>query len=538
MSRSRFWPNPVQYQLLSTCLLRDKSAAVAAWRGWKSRIDLDDLDFASFRIMSLVYRRLLELEIQDVDMGRIKGIYRFQWTKNKLAFRGKADLLQAFAAAGIETMLLKGAALSQMVYSDPSARTMHDLDFLVHLFDARKAMDLLRARGWVPQHFDPEAAIEYLHACSFLHPEFGEVDLHWHIMRSRCQVDRDERLWAAAIDCKFEDAPTKVLCPADLFLHACEHSLHNSSSSSLQWIVDACFILRHSRQPMDWNRLVEQTKRFRLTLPVRETLSYLHRHFDENIPEDVTVALANIPVPIADRIEFFLAGRPEKKQSDFVQKQGLALCHYLKLNEGRSLLEIVQKFPVYIRLSNHYRRGLGVVFWEFLVSLPVGLKRSLRTRAFRLHNLLRGKPTLPADSIARIEERYLKGFFPLEFAQASRFRWTSLEASIRLDIPAGSYDVLLEFLSIFPQEDLPARQLVFKINNQIIPATDISLKLGTFLNHGLIRIKLNGDHQYTEGNQILSCLIQGWTPSNGDSRSLGIPIASIWVLASNSTANR
>lgn len=531
MSQSRFWPNPVQYQLLGTCLLRDKSAAIAAWRGWKNRIDLDDLDYASFRIMSLVYRRLVELDIQDVDMGRIKGIYRFQWTKNKLAFRGKADLLQAFAEAGMETMLLKGSALSRTVYSDPSARTMHDMDFLVHLSDARKAMNLLRDRGWAPQHYDPETSIEYLHACSFLHPEFGEVDLHWHVMRSRCQSDRDERLWAAAIDCKFEDASTKVLCPADLFLHACEHSLHNSASSSLQWIVDACFILRHSRQPMDWNRLVEQTRSFRLTLPVRETLSYLQRHFDENIPKDVMKALTDMPALIADRIEYFLAGRPEKKQSDFIQKQGLALCHYLKLNEGRSLLEIIQKFPVYIRLSNHYRRGLGIVFWEFLISLPVGLKRSLRTLGFRLRNRLHSKAALPADSIARFEERHLKGFFPIEFAQGSRFRWTSPEVSIRLNMPAGSYQVVLEFLSVFPQHDLPNRQLVFKINDQVIPETDISLKLGTFFNHGMIRIGLNGDHQHAEGGQILSCSIKGWNPPNGDSRSLGIPIASIWVLA-------
>src|ERR1700761_491560 len=99
----RFFPDRCQLPLMQACLLRDDDAARAAWKTWKARVDLDDLDPASFRIMSLAYRRMIDLGIDDPDAGRIKGIYRYHWTRNQIAWRGKGRVLRELAELGIPT---------------------------------------------------------------------------------------------------------------------------------------------------------------------------------------------------------------------------------------------------------------------------------------------------------------------------------------------------------------------------------------------------------------------------------------------------
>ena len=57
--------------------------------------------------------------------------------------RGRLPALQSLAGAGIPTLLLKGAALAVASYPDPGSRTMEDVDILVPLEDADRALDAL-----------------------------------------------------------------------------------------------------------------------------------------------------------------------------------------------------------------------------------------------------------------------------------------------------------------------------------------------------------------------------------------------------------
>ena len=136
MSQRRFFPTPQQLLLLKFCLLTDPDQARRAWQAWRAQIDLDDLDPSCFRLMSLVYRRLVDLGIDDRDLARIKGLHRYHWTRNQLAWRGKDEVLRALEAQGTPTLLLKGAALSRTVYPEPTTRGMNDLDILVPVANA------------------------------------------------------------------------------------------------------------------------------------------------------------------------------------------------------------------------------------------------------------------------------------------------------------------------------------------------------------------------------------------------------------------
>lgn len=61
-----------------------------------------------------------------------------------------ADVNRAMAQAGVPFLVLKGAALAHLVYSDPRLRPMRDVDLLVRRADAGRALDVLRGCGFGP----------------------------------------------------------------------------------------------------------------------------------------------------------------------------------------------------------------------------------------------------------------------------------------------------------------------------------------------------------------------------------------------------
>jgi hypothetical protein len=71
--------------------------------------------------------------------------------------------LRALASAGVEAMLLKGAALAATVYPGFAARPMQDLDLLVRTDEAaRRAWRALLESGWTRE--DPRAAVDAFYA--------------------------------------------------------------------------------------------------------------------------------------------------------------------------------------------------------------------------------------------------------------------------------------------------------------------------------------------------------------------------------------
>jgi hypothetical protein len=519
---TRFWPNPVQQLLLDFCLHPDDDRAREAWGRWKKSVNLDDLDQASFRIMSLAYTRLVGLKMEDPELGRIKGIFRYQWTRNQIAFRGKAEVLRAFAAASIPTLLLKGAALCRTAYPDATARPMHDLDFLIPVTDAARGIQLLQEGGWRAQHRAPQAIIPFQHALSFLHDRAGELDLHWHVMRSQRGLQQDAGWWDAAVEHVFEGAPTRILCPADQFLHACEHALHHSPSSSLQWLVDACLIVRRFRSPGDWERLVEQTRAFDLALPVRRTLAYLGKHFGDEVPPAAQSGLSRIRVGWLARAEYFLAGRPGKKRENFVHRQAVLLGHYLRIMRGRPLREAAGTFPRYVLLLNHCDRPVEEVPWDLA---KVAIHRGFQCqRDLRLYWLQARSGSHPLVKTNLRDFHRPAMLYRREIISGQAFAWTKPEGSLALDLPRKDGVLIWEFPEFCQASDIRLRGADFALNGHPLPGA-----AGTWHRHS-VAFPVSRGWLRKNGRQTLSWSIAPLQPGTKDRRSLGLPAFRIWFL--------
>jgi hypothetical protein len=299
------WPTPEQELLLRACLLCDEEG-LNAYREWASRVDVEALDYGSFRMLPLLYRNLRRLGLETTVLDKFKGTYRQTHYQNKLAFHRVAALLNLLARAGIATLVLKGAALIPLYYGEAGVRPMADFDLVVRPEQALATIHLLQRSGWEREPGLPltPGFISVQYSWHFRLPAAAELDLHWYVFDQCCYPNADAESWESSVPVEIEGFPARTLNPADQLLHTCVHGAEWNPVPPLRWIADAMTILDRAAGQIDWQRLVRQTKERRLVPAVRDTLTYLQTRLDAPVPDAVLSDLRNAPVSLIERVEY------------------------------------------------------------------------------------------------------------------------------------------------------------------------------------------------------------------------------------------
>src|SRR3972149_871099 len=293
--RGNMFPTREQELLLRAALLQGESA-LQAWQNWKVHVNLEqELDMGSYRLLPLVYHNFRTPAVDDPWMSKLRGIYRKEWYKNQMLFHTIAEVLRLLHAAGIETMILKGAPLTLLYYQDYGLRPMRDFDVLVPTVKRGAAIEVLTQAGWNPLLRPLEkltdAVLDARHAWGFENAHQRQFDLHWHVLIQCLYPNSDDDFWAGAIPVQVADVPTRALNPTDQLLHVCVHGAAWNPVPPLRWIADAMVILNVSYSEVEWTRLIAQAKKRRLTFPLRHALTYLRDSFGAAIPSHVLMEM-------------------------------------------------------------------------------------------------------------------------------------------------------------------------------------------------------------------------------------------------------
>ncbi len=297
------WPSEEQ-RLLLVAALADGDRARAAWRGWRARVDVDEeFGWASLRLMPLVYRNLAALGVADPLMARLKGVYRRAWYETHLLLRRTHPAVAALREAKIEVLLLKGAPLVLEYYRHHALRPLSDVDVCVHRADVHRALAVLEALGWRPARPLTQDHVRFFHAVQCVHPDGGEIDLHWHVASETRSNDLDTAFWADTEPLEFEGVTVRQLAPTMLLLHIVVHGVRWNEETPIRWIPDALTVLGARGAAIDWERLLATARRGRLTYRLALGLDYLVRHFDAPVPAWVAEALARTRVSFPERLE-------------------------------------------------------------------------------------------------------------------------------------------------------------------------------------------------------------------------------------------
>ena len=352
-----------QERLLQAALLAGPTA-LNAWEHWKASTDLDGyLDNESFRLLPLLYKNLLRHEVVDPFMYKLKGIYRLAWYKNKTRFHDIKEVLHTFHEAGIQTLLLQGAALTLLYYKDNGVRPIADVDILVPITKARLASELLKRSGWIPTTNVIEAYLRYQHTLSFTDKFGREIDLHWHVLPECCQEDADIDFWEDAVSLSIDNVPTYALNPTDTLLHLIVHGGKWNPESPIRWIADAMTVLNSANTEIDWLRLINQAQKRRIGFELKRGLKFLHDTFPSCISRAIMNDMNNVPVSLIERLEFrYKTSDGEMLENTLLGMLPFYLLKYLRRAKGIGAVRAVAEFPKYLQYCFQAKNMRGLFF--------------------------------------------------------------------------------------------------------------------------------------------------------------------------------
>lgn len=339
------WISSQQRLLLRAALLNGNDA-IHAWTAWVANANIDKIDLGSHRLLPLLYHNLCLQGIAHPFMNTLKGIHRYYWYKNQIMFRNIGTLMSSLDKTGIKTMMLKGAALNLLYYKNIALRPMNDFDVLVPQEQTLEAISLLNKINFTSVTYS-EKDFTGIHAIPFVDGGGFRVDLHWHVISTCLEKDADNDFWADAIPVHINDVSTRALNPTDELLHVCAHRGISWSPSNLWWVPDALIILDKS-PGIDWQRFLLNVRKFHLSLPLRETLTYIVEEFNAPIPEEVLKSILNERTTIGKRLEHKARTTPKALRGPFLEFWK-HFSNYKRLSGKSNLTTLLIGFPDYLR---------------------------------------------------------------------------------------------------------------------------------------------------------------------------------------------
>jgi hypothetical protein len=349
------WPDETQELLLRTALL-PPAASAAAWAAARPRIDVHRLPGELHRLIPLLSKTLAAQGVDDPELPRLKGVYQFSWYRNQLLLADGAALVAALEAAGVRTMLLRGAAMALAHHRDVGVRPMNDLDLLVPPDQVGRGRQVAGAEGW--RTTPATEPLERREAAATLRNDEGRVvRLHWQPSRNvSLRGAAREALWRRSAAASVNRASTRVPSAADHVVLACIDGARANSGSTLRWITDAVLLMR--TPGLDWDVVVAEARRHHVSLLIGEALRYLVQALDADVPGDVLAELAATPTTARDR----LAHRLSLTTSRRVPSAAEVLGRFTRLTADLPLPGAVASAPAFLQvmLGVQRRRDLPV----------------------------------------------------------------------------------------------------------------------------------------------------------------------------------
>jgi len=248
--------------------------------------------------------------------ARCRAAYQKTGILNTLRFRELSDLLADLRSAGLETIVLKGAALIELIYGNPALRPMVDLDLLLHKHDISRAIELFAGRGYrVHGHeiaigstlaYENEVALrkETLYG--------WQIELHWGLFDSPYYQNHlpEDEWWRTSVDLTISGEPVLCLSPEWTLIHLCGHLTFHHHGEGLLWWHDLAVLLLMYGSRIDWDYAITQAQAADMVLPLKNILPRLEAEWGVPVAPEIAERLQGI-VPKPEEIEMnqVLAGR-------------------------------------------------------------------------------------------------------------------------------------------------------------------------------------------------------------------------------------
>jgi len=480
-------------------------------------VPFDAIDGAGFRILPLLYRRLRELGVEGKNMGRLKGISRYQWAQYELQIRAASEVVALLENAGIPTILLKGLALNGSVY-ERGERTTDDMDIFVARDRVQDAIQALTPHGWKSWYPHVEELLVASYSCPLWRPGRKPLDLHWNLFHGvPPDAEMEREIWDNARPFEIGGAQTRILRAEFQLLHTSEHGLIFDETPPFRWLVDAWQVISRQKSPINWSRLASGARRRGLSIQVTRTLEYLSDALGLPLPDDALQPFKGYRPTAEEKLEYTASVRNFSTRHGFLQTLPRYVFFYRRYRKA----DAYRGFLEYLRIRNHLSENLGSHVWEIAsmkaASVSFSIRRGLRPGRFFAR--LRGAWRI--RTIYGLSGRRLRGFYDLERFGKFVMRWTTPTAHIALRLPHR--DVRISIVLAHVRDwfgDLDSSMTV-QFNNRPISARALAFDEWTVSFTARRSSMMDADHQ------TITLVSTAWDRANNDPRALGVPVLAV-----------
>lgn len=218
-------------------------------------------------------------------MEKLRAVYLANTLRNIRIYHVLKRILAAFHEAGIPLIVLKGAHIAELVYRDIGARVMSDLDVLIHETDSERAHRAMTSLGFRRGELHGERPSEGHHFHYSGEKTNILVEVHWRLFSAFYPFRFDDDvIWKSAREASLKGSPAVILSPEDLLLHVSAHSSIHLFTAGLRDLCDISEIVRSSVDSLDWGRILDQARNWRIVNCVYLTLLLASRLLGAEVP--------------------------------------------------------------------------------------------------------------------------------------------------------------------------------------------------------------------------------------------------------------
>lgn len=221
-------------------------------------------------LYSFTRRRAADLPPDLSDL--LAASYRQNKARSIILLGEAATIVAALEARGIPCIPLKGAALAEDLYGDPTLRPMTDVDLLVPHEAVPVAREVMLAAGFEEEEGDLREGFEEEFRCeiSFFRtvPFPARIEIHWGLLN----FGGHEAWTAEAISRSVVTERGRRLTEEDTLLYLAAHSAYHHQNDRLMWEFDVALLLQARGDALDHETVGDLAQRHRLLMPFRWAL--------------------------------------------------------------------------------------------------------------------------------------------------------------------------------------------------------------------------------------------------------------------------
>lgn len=285
------------HRLLLRAISRPDHEAIVAFTSWRSKIDLDDIDQSTRRIMPILVDLADRSGLKDADISRMRGIRRHTWTSNVLQLRQLFIALDALEKAGIPSLVMKSAALFARSPRAASRRMAGDYDILIApgaFGGAKRALEEVgfSPKGFDWQDFEGDLAQQTMSGAPIsIRNQHGEIDLHWRPLINIGDPRLVDQFFVRAETASLQGRAVRVPRLSDHFFMAMARCEPSDQVECFNRLVEAYFLLSDSVRGIRWDEVEYLVRRYGMEVPALSFLSALMTETATLIPHGLTSSL-------------------------------------------------------------------------------------------------------------------------------------------------------------------------------------------------------------------------------------------------------